>query len=340
MNAAERVSAVRRFNRFYTRRIGVLDAHYLRSPFSLSEVRVLYELAHRDGTTASALVRDLGLDPGYLSRMLRTFARRGLVTRRTADDDARKSVLALTARGKKAFAPLDARAREQIDGLLASMPSSTQERLVGAMRAIEDALAPRDAGRVTLRAHRPGDLGWVVERHGEVYSEEYGWDETFEALVAGIVAKFVEHLDPARERCWIAELDGARVGSVFCVKQSERVAKLRLLLVEPSARGFGIGTRLVDECIAFARSAGYRELVLGTNDVLGAARRIYERAGFELVESERHTSFGKRLVGQNWRLRLADARATMGSHADHPAGAAHPGRASRRAKQGGGGRAR
>jgi DNA-binding MarR family transcriptional regulator/GNAT superfamily N-acetyltransferase len=304
-----RVSAVRRFNRFYTRQIGLLDSRYLRSPFSLSEVRVLYELAHREQTTASELVRDLGLDPGYVSRMLRSFARRGLIAKSAAAADGRKSLLTLSARGRKAFAPLEAKAREQIGELLAPLPPRSQDRLVSSMREIEAALATRSKPSVTiaLRTHRSGDMGWVVQRHGALYWEEYGWDERFEALVASIVAKFIEHLDPARERCWIAELDGEPVGSVFCVKQSNTVAKLRLLLVEPRARGLGIGRRLVDECIGFARSAGYREMVLWTNDVLVAARHIYERAGFTLVESERHTSFGKRLVGQNWRLRLRPA---------------------------------
>ena len=300
------MSAVRRFNRFYTRQIGILDGGYLRSPFSLTEVRVLYELAHREETTASELVHDLALDPGYLSRMLRSFVRRGIVARSTAAADGRKSLLTLSARGRKAFAPLDAKAREQIGELLAPLAPRSQDRLVASMREIETALAARSklARTISLRTHRPGDMGWVVQRHGALYWEEYGWDERFEALVAGIVAKFIEQLDPARERCWIAELGGEPVGSVFCVKQSQTVAKLRLLLVEPRARGLGIGRRLVDECVAFARSAGYREMVLWTNDVLVAARHIYERAGFTLVESERHTSFGKRLVGESWRLRL------------------------------------
>jgi DNA-binding MarR family transcriptional regulator/N-acetylglutamate synthase-like GNAT family acetyltransferase len=302
----QRVAAVRGFNRFYTRQIGLLDAGYLRSPFSLTEVRVLYEIAHRDGTTARDLARDLGIDPGYLSRMLRAFARRGLLARTAAPRDSRMSLLALTARGRRAFAPLDAKVRKQIGAILDPLPVAAQGRLVGAMRSIEETLEARKAPprQMSLRTRRPGDMGWVVMRHGQLYSEEYGWDETFEALVAGIVAKFIEHFDRERERCWIAELDGEPVGSVFCVKQSPHVAKLRLLLVEPRARGLGIGSRLVDECIGFARSAGYRELVLWTNDVLVAARRIYERAGFVLVKSERHHSFGKDLVGQNWSLRL------------------------------------
>jgi len=303
---AQRVAAVREFNRFYTSRIGVLGEGYLSSGFSLTEVRVLYELAHSGSVTASELTRKLGLDAGYLSRIIRGFGRRGLLSRTPAKDDARKAMLRLTARGKATVAPLEAKARHQIGAMLEKVRPVEQDHLVSSMRAVERALQrlPRDTPAVALRSHRPGDMGWVVERHGALYSEEYGWDETFEALVADIVAKFITHLDPKRERCWIAEVDGERAGCVFCVKKSTTVAKLRLLLVEPRARGLGVGSRLVDECIRFARAAGYRDLVLWTNDVLVAARRIYERAGFELVESERHTSFGKRLVGQNWRLRL------------------------------------
>jgi DNA-binding MarR family transcriptional regulator/GNAT superfamily N-acetyltransferase len=304
---ARRVAAVREFNRFYTRRIGVLDEGYLSSRFSVTEVRVLYELAHRRSSTASELGRDLGIDPGYLSRMLRGFARRGMVARTAARDDARKSILRLTARGKATVAPLEARARDQIGAMLDDVPAAEQDRLVASMLTIERGLRPgaRATPKVVLRSHRPGDMGWVVERHGALYWEEYGWDETFEALVADIVSKFITHLDTKRERCWIAEVDGDRVGCLFCVKKSNTVAKLRLLLVDPHARGLGVGSRLVDECIRFARAAGYRDLVLWTNDVLVAARRIYERAGFKLVESERLTSFGKKLVGQNWRLRLS-----------------------------------
>jgi len=303
---AERVAAVREFNRFYTRRIGVLDEGYLSSRFSLTQVRVLYEVAHRGSTTASELGRELGIDRGYLSRMLGGFARRGVLARTAAKDDARKSIVRLTARGKATVAPLEARARDQIGAMLDDVPAAEQDRLVASMLTIERGLrpGPRATPKVVLRSHRPGDMGWVVERHGALYWEEYGWDESFEALVAGIVAKFITHLDSERERCWIAEVDGERAGCVFCVKKSKTVAKLRLLFVEPRARGLGVGSRLVDECIRFARAAGYRDLVLWTNDVLVAARRIYERADFQLVESERHTSFGKKLVGQNWRLRL------------------------------------
>ena len=302
-----RVAAVREFNRFYTSRIGVLDEGYLSSRFSLTEVRVLYELAHHGSITATELGRNLRLDGGYVSRMVRGFARRGLLARTGANDDGRKTILRLTARGRATVAPLEAKARDQIAVMLRDVPSTEQDRLVASMREVERVLqAVRDATpQVALRTHRPGDMGWVVERHGALYAEEYGWDETFEALVADIVAKFITHLDPKRERCWIAEVDGERAGCVFCVKKTKTVAKLRLLLVDPRARGLGVGSRLVDECVRFARAAGYRELVLWTNDVLVAARRIYERAGFELVESERHRSFGKKLVGQNWRLRLS-----------------------------------
>ena len=303
---ARRVAAVREFNRFYTSRIGVLDEGYLSSRFSLTEVRVLYELAHRGSATASELGRDLGIDAGYLSRILRGFARRGVLARTAARDDARKSMLRLTPRGKAAVAPLEARARDQIGVMLEKVPAAQQERLVASMRAIERGLksGPRATPKVALRSHRPGDMGWVVERHGALYWQEYGWDESFEALVADIVAKFITHLDPKRERCWIAEREGENVGSVLLMRETPEIARLRLLLVEPKARGLGIGARLVEEALRFAREARYRELTLWTNDVLVAARRIYERAGFKLVESERHRSFGKALVGQNWVLRL------------------------------------
>jgi N-acetylglutamate synthase-like GNAT family acetyltransferase len=252
-------------------------------------------------------VRELGLDAGYLSRILASFKRRGLVEKRASTDDARRTELRLTKRGRSVFATLDRRSREDIGTQLAALAVPDQERLVGAMRTVEQLLGDPQAapsGAYVLRAPRAGDYGWVVQRHGALYAEEYGWDAEFEALVAGIVAKFVEHLDPARERCWIAERDGENVGCVFAVKQSETIAKLRLLLVEPKARGLGIGRRLVDECIAFSRAAGYRRLRLWTNSVLHAARHIYEEAGFELVAEDRHHSFGKDLVGQSWELRL------------------------------------
>ena len=302
----QRITAVRRFNRFYTRQIGLLREGYLESPFSLTQVRVLYELAHREDPTASKLARDLELDAGYLSRILGGFERRGLVDKRRSEADGRQALLRLTERGWEAFAPLDRRSHDDIGALLNRMPEAEQERAVEAMVTIERLLGAEPEPRVpyVLRPPRPGDLGWVVQRHGALYAREYGWDETFEALVAEIVARFVRTYDPKRERCWIAEKDAQNVGSVLCVQKSPTVAQLRLLLVEPEARGLGIGKRLVDECIRFARAVGYRKVMLWTNDVLVAARRMYERAGFRLVEEEQHHSFGHDLVGQNWELKL------------------------------------
>jgi DNA-binding MarR family transcriptional regulator/GNAT superfamily N-acetyltransferase len=303
---AQRVEAVRRFNRFYTRRIGVLDAGLLESPYSLAQVRVLYELAHRPGVTAHELVRDLGLDAGYLSRILRSFVRHGYVRRETSRTDGRQRPLSLTADGKRAFAPLDRRSAREVAAMLAPLPESGQERLTGAMRAIEDIPEPDAAppSAAILRSHRPGDMGWVVQAHGEIYCREYGWDERFEALVAHIAAEFVDRFDHARERCWIAERDGERVGSVFLVKKSATVAKLRLLIVDPRARGAGLGARLVDECIRFARGCGYKRITLWTQQNLVAARRIYESAGFEVTGREKHAIFGVPLVGETWELPL------------------------------------
>lgn len=302
----QRIGAVRRFNRFYTRLIGVLREGYLESPFSLTEVRVLYELAHREKTTASELGKELGLDAGYLSRILRGFKKRGLIDKKPSGVDGRRSLLWLTKRGWEAFAPLNARSHDEIGAMLSGLSAAEQERLVEAMRTIEGLLGarPEHEAHYLLRPHQPGDMGWVVHRHGVLYAQEYGWDERFEALVAEIVAKFIRQYDPKRERCWIAERGGEIVGSVFLVKQSEEVAKLRLLLVEPSARGLGIGRRLVQECVRFARQTGYGKITLWTNDVLHAARRIYEEAGFRLVHEEPHHSFGHDLVGQTWELAL------------------------------------
>ncbi len=301
-----RVAAVRRFNRFYTRQIGLLQESYLKSQFSLSQVRVLYELAHRERPTATELGRELGLDPGYLSRILRLFERRGLLKRTLSKADGRQSHLFLTARGQAAFAPLNTRSREEIGSMLRALRARDQIRLVDSMHAIEGVLGAQPEKKVPylLRPHRPGDMGWVVSRHGALYAQEYGWDETFEALVAGIVKKFIEHYDPRKERCWIAEKDGEPVGSVFVVKQSATVAKLRLMLVEPKARGLGIGARLVDECVRFAGQTGYGKITLWTNSVLRAARRIYKEAGFRLIRQERHRSFGHDLVGETWDLKL------------------------------------
>ncbi|PYM74963.1 MAG: MarR family transcriptional regulator [Candidatus Rokuibacteriota bacterium] len=302
----QRVAAVRRFNRFYTRQIGLLQESYLKSQFSLSQVRVLYELAHRERPTATELGRELGLDPGYLSRILRLFERRGLLKRTPSKSDGRQSHLFLTARGQAAFAPLNTRSREEIGSMLRALRARDQIRLVDSMHAIEGVLGAQPEKKVPylLRPHRPGDMGWVVSRHGALYAQEYGWDETFEALVAGIVKKFIEHYDPRKERCWIAEKDGEPVGSVFVVKQSATVAKLRLMLVEPKARGLGIGARLVDECVRFAGQTGYGKITLWTNSVLRAARRIYKEAGFRLIRQERHRSFGHDLVGETWDLKL------------------------------------
>jgi DNA-binding MarR family transcriptional regulator/N-acetylglutamate synthase-like GNAT family acetyltransferase len=301
-----RVGAVRRFNRFWTRRIGVLREEYLESPFSLTEVRVLYELAHREDTTASELGKELGLDKGYLSRILRGFEERGLIAKKPSETDGRRSLLRLTEGGQEAFVPLDARSREDVGAMLEALSAAEQDRLVGAMRTIERLIGARPEPKVPylLRQHEPGDMGWVVHRHGVLYAREYGWDERFEAMVARIVADFVDYYDPAKERCWIVEMAGEIVGCVFVVKASDTVAKLRLLLVEPEARGLGLGTHLVEECIRFARGRGYEKLTLWTNSVLDAARRIYEEKGFEVVEEEEHHSFGKDLIGQNWELKL------------------------------------
>ena len=302
----QRIAAMRRFSRFYTQRIGALHEALLASPFSLAESRILYELGQRRQPTASELGRELGLDAGYLSRLLRGFEKRGLLERTPSEVDGRRQLLSLTAEGRAAFAALDAGSRKEVGDLLGTLPATAQRRLVEAMQSIERVLgaAPDRTAAFVLRPHRPGDIGWVVRQHGLVYAEDYGWDERFEALVAEIAAKFVQECDPARERCWIAELDGENVGSVFLVKQSERVAKLRLLLVDRQARGRGLGFRLVDECVRFARQAGYGTITLWTNSVLVSARRIYEAAGFRLTEAKPHRSFGHDLVGETWELAL------------------------------------
>jgi DNA-binding MarR family transcriptional regulator/N-acetylglutamate synthase-like GNAT family acetyltransferase len=315
---ARRIDAVRAFNRQYTRLVGALDEGHLRTPFSLAEARVLYEVAHRDRPEAAAIARDLALDAGYLSRLLAGLEGRGVVARAPSPTDGRRSTLQLTDAGRGAFAELDAHARDAVAALLAPLADDVQARVVDAMHTIAAALGPaggaargRGAGAVVLRAPGPGDLGWVVERHGALYAAEYGWGPGFEARVARIVADFAADHDPARERAWIAEHAGARVGSVFLVRHPERpgVAKLRLLLVEPAARGLGAGGRLVDACTAFARAAGYHTVTLWTNSVLAAARRLYERAGYRLVDEAPHESFGRPLVGQTWELALGPAPA-------------------------------
>jgi DNA-binding MarR family transcriptional regulator/N-acetylglutamate synthase-like GNAT family acetyltransferase len=302
----QRIEAVRRFNRFYTKKIGVLHEGLLRSPFSLTEARVIYELAHQEKTTATELRNELGLDAGYLSRILRSFKKRSLIKKQFSQTDGRQNLLSLRERGKEAFATLNTRSRNEVGAMLSDLSTENQHRLVKAMRTIEGLLGARTEHKVPylLRPHQPGDMGWVVYRHGLLYAEEYGWDEQFEALVASIVAKFIQHYNPKQERCWMAEMEGEISGSVFLVKQSKTVAKLRLLLVEPKMRGLGLGTRLVNECIRFARQVGYRKIMLWTNSVLHAARHIYEKTGFRLVRQEPHHSFGHDLIGQTWELEL------------------------------------
>jgi DNA-binding MarR family transcriptional regulator/N-acetylglutamate synthase-like GNAT family acetyltransferase len=301
-----RIAAVRHFNRFYTRRIGVLQVGLLASPYSLAEMRVLYELTQRPAVTARDLARELAIDGGYLSRILRSFETRGLVRRGTSATDGRERPLTLTPEGRRTFAPLDRRSAQEVAALLGPLSETDQARLAGAMQAIEHLLEPAAAPAppFVLRAHRPGDMGWVVQAHGEIYWREYGWDERFEALVAHIAAEFIEKFDPRRERCWIAERDGERAGSVFVVRKSATVAKLRLLIVDPKARGLRLGRHLVDECIRFARDAGYRTLTLWTQENLRAARHIYRATGFELAEREPHATFGVPLVGETWNLAL------------------------------------
>ena len=301
-----RVAAMRRFSRFYTRRIGVLQARFLDSPFSLAEARVLYELTRRDKATASEIGAELGLDAGYLSRILRGFAGRGLVAKERSRADGRHILLTLTARGRKAFAPLEAYSNDEVAKMLQGLSASDQARLIAATHTIEELVggSAKSSSPYVLRPHRPGDMGWVVSRHGAVYAEEYGWDERLEALAAEIVAAFLRDFDPARERCWIAERDGENVGCVFLVKDSLRVARLRLLLVDRAARGLGLGARLVDECIRFARQAGYAKITLWTHSVLTAARHVYQSAGFQLVDTKSHEEFGKQLVGETWDLKL------------------------------------
>jgi DNA-binding MarR family transcriptional regulator/GNAT superfamily N-acetyltransferase len=304
--AAARVDAVRAFNRFYTRQIGVLQRGLLHSPYSLIEVRVLYELAHGKNLTATDICSMLGIDAGYLSRILRSFERDDLIGRRRSKRDARQSVLRLTATGRATFAQLDSRQSEEVEKMLSPLAAAAQVKLVQSMNAIEGLLAGDQARQpaVTLRSHRAGDMGWVMSLHGELYDREYAWDARFEALVGEIVVDFLRNYDAKRERCWIAELDGERVGSIFLVKETSRVAKLRLLLVDPKARGRGVGKLLVQTCVEFARNAGYTKVTLWTNSVLDAARHIYESEGFSLVKSEKHESFGHRLTGQHWELAL------------------------------------
>jgi DNA-binding MarR family transcriptional regulator/GNAT superfamily N-acetyltransferase len=300
------IAAVRAFSRFYTRKLGVLDQHLLRSPFSLSEARVLYELAHCDDLSAKEIGAELGLDPGYLSRIVQNFEESGLISRKQLASDRRQHRLSMTAKGRQAFAKLDRSSHDEVAALLGRLGGTERATLVNAMTTIEHTLEPETDARPAffLRSHRPGDIGWVISRHGAVYAQEYGWDISFEALVAEIGAQFIKSYDPSREHCWIADVDGEPMGSIFLVKGSDDVAKLRLLLVEKKARGLGIGRALTQQCIRFARETGYRSITLWTQSILLAARDIYQRAGFRRVAEEPHHSFGVDLVGETWELEL------------------------------------
>jgi len=302
------VGVIRAFNRFYTRKIGVIDGT-ASSPFSLAEARVLYELAHREQPTATDIRRELGLDAGYMSRILREFERRKLVTRERSKTDERQKFLSLTTRGRRAFAPLDQRSNRDVAAMLEELSPAARKQLVDAAQSIRGLLGDKPEAKVPylLRQHQPGDMGWIVHRQAILYAEEYGWDETYEALAAEIVAQFIKNYDPKRERCWIAEKDGVRVGAVFVAKASDEVVKLRLLHVEAEARGLGIGKRLVDECVRFARQAGYQKMTLWTQSNLHAARHLYKQAGFRMVREEQHHSFGKDLTAETWELDLRAA---------------------------------
>ena len=300
-----RIAAVRRFSRFYTRELGLLRERLVDTRFSLTESRVLYELAHRDQVTASALAADLDLDHGYLSRILRRFGEDGLLKKTRAADDGRQSLITITAKGRKAFAPLNKGSHDQVAELLGRLSDAEQARVVGAMGTVEQLLGkPRAAAPIVLRPHRPGDMGWVTSANAALYAQEYGWDISYEALVARITADFIDNFDARRERCWIAELDGAPVGSVFVVRKTDAIAKLRLLIVDPKARGLGLGKSLVDECLRFAREAGYSSMTLWTQSILTSARGIYRHAGFKLTAQEPHHSFGVDLVGETWERDL------------------------------------
>ncbi len=303
----DRIAAIRGFNRFYTRHLGLLDEGFLNSSLSLTQMRVLYELANRKQSTAAEVGNALGLDPGYLSRILSSFERDNLLDKKESPQDTRQTLLALTKKGRQAFEPLNARSDQQVRDILSKLSPGKQADLLHSMQTVESVLNPgtATAASYVLRHHRPGDMGWVVWRHGVLYFEEYGYDERMEAFIAGIVAEFIEKFDPAREACWIAEKDGENVGSVFLVKKTQTVAKLRLLLVEPSARGLGIGKRLVEECVRFARRAGYKKILLWTQSELIAARSIYQNAGFKVIARKKHSSWSRKdLVAETWELKL------------------------------------
>ena len=305
-----RIGAVRRFNRFYTRQIGLLRKTYLGSPYSLGEMRVLYEIAHRDAPTASDIARTLDLDAAYLSRVLRKFEKRGLITRTTSQHDACRSHLTMTGRGRRMFAPFEQRTHRQIGAILVKLQPADQTRLIAAMATIEGLIEERREAvaepehEFILRQPRHGDFGWIVKRHAELYAQEYGWTEPFEGLFAQIVADFVNNHDPKLDRCWIADRNGENLGSVMLVKDAPGVARLRLLLVEPNARGLGLGARLTEECIRFARAAGYKKIVLWTHSNLTAARHVYRNAGFRLVRTERHKSWSRPVISEHYELDL------------------------------------
>jgi DNA-binding MarR family transcriptional regulator/GNAT superfamily N-acetyltransferase len=322
--SATQIARVRAFNRDYTRRIGVLSERLLDSPYSLTQVRVMYEIAHRSGVTAGELAEELDLDRGYLSRMLKGFETKKLLVRTPAPEDGRRQHLRMTPAGLRVFAPLEKRSQEQVRGMLSALDEERRRILLEAMDKIQNALGNKSssgksqpeksqpekgdlARQLTLRSHRPGDMGWVVQRHGEIYHQEYGWNEEFEALVAEITAEFVRKLDVTRERCWIAEHDGRRVGCIFLVAKDATTAKLRLLLVDPDARGLGVGRKLVAECVRFARATGYRKIVLWTQETLTAARHLYTEAGFVKTAREPHRSFGHDLIGETWERELHGA---------------------------------
>ncbi|MEH2503474.1 MULTISPECIES: bifunctional helix-turn-helix transcriptional regulator/GNAT family N-acetyltransferase [unclassified Bradyrhizobium] len=306
MNSEQEVAAVRAFNRFYTRKLGIIEPKLLHSPFTLQEARIIYEIAHRPACTATDLTRDLGLDPGFLSRTLQALQRRQIVTRKPSKDDGRVNELSLTAKGRAASAELERRSREEVGSLLASLEDSQRAAVVQAMTTIEQALERPTAkpAAFLLRSHRPGDIGWVISSQAKAYAEEYGWDISYEALVAEICAQFIKTYDASREHCWIAEAGGEPVGSIFLVKGSDDVAKLRLLLVEKKARGLGVGRALVEQCVRAAREKGYKKMTLWTQSILVAARGIYQAAGFRRVNEEPHHSFGVDLVGETWELEL------------------------------------